>query len=71
MSSSTATRAGNSCARSSGPFPASLAWQQQRPMRRFNRTLAAVFVLQNRRRSEKERENTVELLAAPANDDAC
>ena len=31
MSSSTATRAGNSCARSSCPFPASLAWQQQRP----------------------------------------
>ena len=31
MSSSTAIRAGNSCARSSCLFPASLAWQQQRP----------------------------------------
>ena len=29
-----------------------------------------LLVLQNRRRSEKERENTVELLAPPANDDA-
>ena len=56
------TRAGNSCARSSCPFPASLAWQQQRPefgpksqlssMRLIARW-QQLLVLQNRRRSEK------------------